>query len=223
MSHINSKSTSGMEQDSLHIASILISKFRVSGIFLVPEKRKLVILSSESPGKIMELLASLRPLMHGLRPEIMPPKAPSPGTPSAAPASGVNLPTGSITLYGRMHGRTNNSPRPSGLREKLIVDFDTSGLAPKDKIRFYQLLYGHEKKKPAKPKGASHSASQSSSHPASHPFSYQKYVYEGLLQKLGGSKIGKSALILDAVHRVAIGEFFRMHRVGYAEMVVYVK
>jgi len=82
----------------------------------------------------------------------------------------------------------------------MILEYDTSGLSQKDKIRLYQRLYG-TKKTDIKTR--------------------KTYTYPGIIGRTGARKIGKSAIIIDIEQEEVFRHLFESFSVSYVKTEIY--
>ena len=214
-----------MTPKAIAILSGIVARFHVSAAYYMPRLQKLAVITASSQNEILSFFERENAFLRaGVRLQVLPPSAQkNEAIPEAFFEEHV------ITLY----LSSSRGLAKSQMRSRTIIEFDTSKLATKEKIRFYQRLYGFEKKgrsgiKNKQPISTGQRArGQNQSHlgntvqviSAIAP----RYFYEGFLQKIGGEKIGRSAIMIDSVFLQDAEAFFAASGVITSLREVYTK
>jgi hypothetical protein len=233
------KDRASLEQNTalhgcLKLASELVSRFFVSEIIFVPgvgshgpraSAGRLVVFAPSAHNEIISYFEGAASNM-GIKAKLE--LYDDKGLPSFDDyEKAISADSSAVVLYGKYRRETAKAE----LSEKILLEFDTSGLSNKDKIRLYQKLYGYEKsrnRKATAAKAEEHAAvspgenNMESMEKAGSAARSRSYVYEGILQKIGGDKVGKSAMIFDPIHLNSVRLFFDTYNVRYATRQIYV-
>ncbi len=177
-------------QKALHIIADLLGRFFINKAVLFKESNKLVIFTSEDEN---EILSFIQRMQYSQKPHVQLEILKNEDT------SINNTIKNGLILYGNSHILLDRQK----LKEMLLIEFDTSKLVNKDKIRFYQKLYGYEKKNIGRNSGKDKSTQNNKK-----SNKQESYQYKGFLENIGGKRVGKSAIMVDKLNKSNAIEFF---------------
>ena len=200
---------------TLKLAAELVQRFYISSIYLDSKARHLLIGAGQEKNEILSFCQDYmaeKNLSQGFLRVLIP---------DSTEMSGRISNAHDLTV---IYAMQSASKIREGTALKILLTFDTSSLVTKDKIRFYQRLYGYIKKSSHKGKSGSPANSEAvSTNGKSQNAGARDYAYPGLLEKVQGEKIGKSSILYPAVYHSNVEIFFSNFKVSYRTQEVFAK
>lgn len=111
----------------------------------------------------------------------------------------LNLLEEGVVLRGKLELKAGGL----GLRPWELFTYDLSAVDPRRRVRICQKLFGHRSRKRVGRKSF-------------------EYRYSGLVESWGAIRVGKSVLLVDRKHERAAEHFFRLERVPYQRVRVWI-